>query len=215
MTTTATKEHPIIMTGESVRAILDVRKTQTRRVVNPQPVEFCDEGGSTVISTGYSFTSGGSWWLCKRCPFGVPGSILWVRETFSPCVCDQCVEYWPKQPPPDPIGMIHTPLYEATYKGPSGTIWKSSRYLPRWACRLLLEVTAIRVERVQEISYYDMRAEGIKLDPFQTCDSGRAVMLHKDFHKLWDSINAKRKGGIYAWDKNPWVFVIDFKRVEV
>lgn len=227
------KERPIIFSGESVRAIIEDRKTQTRRVMKPQPMGF--------IPAGYyidAYAHGPQWNLWTpdnrmanslpvwKCPFEI-GMNLWVRETYGrvepypesgdglgwPVIDirfnDKLWEYW-----------RHRVIYRADgdaepdctpeddERGACRGKWRPSIFMPRWASRLTLEVTGIRVQRVHEISEKDAHAEGI--DP-QTCASlDDTVMGRHPFVDAWDSINAKRG---YGWDVNPWVWVIEFKRL--
>ncbi|MBF0260424.1 MAG: hypothetical protein HQL97_01130 [Magnetococcales bacterium] len=186
------KERPILFSGEMVQAILAGRKTQTRRVVKPQPeerkiTEPGHEGVSLHLPGQSAYKDGvhekwirrGEYW---DCPYGKPGDRLWVRETF--CIDDR----------PFRGGV----LYRADFASPEIiSPWKPSIHMPRWASRLLLEITRVRVERVREISDVDAIAEG--------------VISKEAFMPLWDSINAVRGHGV---ETNPWVWVIDFKVVD-
>lgn len=228
------KERPILFNGAMVRALLAGDKTQTRRIVKPQPPE--DE---TIISGLYhptiidchgeegpgaevfgAYTQDGEW--AKQCPHGQPGDRLWVRETFQPFYANG-VEYpnanWE-------TGAGYAPTYPATdgireFVDPDDNVsdrcWPSI-HMPRWASRILLEVTAVRVERLQDISDADILAEGIdteKLAKSQdsydivckgTDADGRAT-LRTAWRDLWEST-----GG--DWEANPWVWVVEFKRID-
>lgn len=184
------KERPILFSGEMVRAILDGRKTQTRRVIKPQPPESVSEGYTTYF-----------------CPYGIPGDRLWVRETFAPRL------------DVDPITELARARHYAMYKADGGDPhdpmhwhpydkWIPSIFMPRWASRITLEITNVRVERVQDISVSECRAEGIPQASFSS-QTDRDAQVHGEFMQLWDSINAKRG---YSWESNPWVWVIEFKR---
>ncbi len=185
-------EKPILFSAPMVRAIIEGRKTMTRRVVKPQ---HC---------FAPSMRQGESAW--NNCPYGQPGDTLWVRETWAIGDRDNDVLYaadpsWNVNgvavPPPVNKGTVH-----------AGN-WRPSIYMPRWASRITLEVTAVRVERLQEITEDDARAEGVALGiDGQTgrLESGGAAFL-----KLWDSINAERG---YGWTVNPWVWVVSFKLQE-
>lgn len=184
------KECPIILNAEEVRAILEGRKTVTRRVMRVQPSDgykFTEmsenwpsvakfERGQTPIVEGFGWST---------CPYGQPGDMLWVRETWS--------------------GDDEAIYYRATDNETCGPPWFPSIHMPRWASRLTLEVTGVRVERVQDITVEQAEAEGVTRSPgvssWDPCG---------EFGKLWDSINAKRG---FGWDKNPWVFVIELKRI--
>ena len=231
------KERPILFSGEMVRAILEARKTQTRRVVQPQPVyEGKESYGDSWAwkKDALEWFSGvtteqlaGNHGLCYpgRCPYGQPGDRLWVRETLQRN--DKFL---------GTITFAATPHLKCT--DPNATdnldgwsLWRFKRpvvpaiHMPRWASRLTLELTEVRVERVQDISEADARAEGISVLPLQSESDPSAWYqsapgIHQDrsarasFSQLWDSINAKRDGGIYSWEKNPWVWALTFRRVE-
>ena len=180
------KERPILFSGEMVRAILDDRKTMTRRVVKPQPEQ--DTDCPYHIGTGIERKA-------RICPYGKPGDRLWVRETF----CDR-----------NNNGEQIKPLYRSDgqeYQDGDGRLfepkWKPSIFMPRWASRITLEITNVRVERLQDISNKDIESEG-------AC--GRACVTHRlTFKQLWDSINSKRG---YSWESNPWVWVVEFERIK-
>lgn len=229
------KEHPILFSDEMVRAILEGRKTQTRRVVKPQPYittragteawqwDHGPKGGYTTWRTDLSpLTFTGMAIERRPSPYGKPGDRLWVRETWG--VVDE-------------YGSTKLPMFEYTngrgelyktvrlYHRADGertdTLWRPSIHMPRWASRLTLEIVSVRVERLQEISEADCIAEGIIKLPA----TGRAVLSHgaqyfgdcwntcrEAYRALWDSINAKRG---FGWDTNPWVWAIEFRRVIV
>lgn len=203
------KERPIIYNSEMVRAILEGRKTQTRRVIkaNILPKKaYIKELNDMILSI-----------LKKRCPYGTIGDRLWVRETW--------------QNMPDDIG--NNLIYRATEGDIAGYDldntpikfkWQSPLYMHRWASRITLEITNIRVERVQNINVVDAISEGIKLnqeiiDFMENSPNeflGWGIDEYKDdiigsFTNLWNSINEKRG---YGWEKNPWVWVIEFKKIE-
>jgi hypothetical protein len=193
------KERPVIFNGDMIRAILDGRKTQTRRVIRfrqwaEHPVTDMTEHGPFVgepdnlqsWTANHRAPHGDE--FCEqeiKCPYGLVGDRLWVRETWHRQGCEDLIRY--KASGDD--------LHELKK-------WKSPRFMPRDASRILLEVVSVRVERVQEITEKDARAEGCNERP----DRARHW-----FCDLWDSINAKRGVG---WDKNPWVFVIEFRRIK-
>ncbi len=175
------KERPILFSGEIVRAILESRKTQTRRVVKPQP----------KLAPGfYDMVAG-----LPPCPYGQPGDRLWVREAMM-------------QDPEDGVTyaadgqlVMAPPTYcyrdETTKSVPS-------IHMPRWASRITLEIVSVRAQLLQDISKQDCMAEG--MNDLEDVHAG----WHQSYAQLWDSINAKRG---FGWDKNPWVWVIEFKRV--
>lgn len=178
---------PILFSTEMVRAILDGRKTQTRRVINPQYAEKSD--GTREPLDKYAADG-----ILAECGKYVRGDILWVRESFCPRYFDD-----------------GRPAYKADYDG--GRIgdvvpepkWKPSIHMPRTAARLFLRVTDVRAERVQDISYDDgaIWAEGIPA----THDRNSEI---RHFIELWDSLNARRG---FGWDANPWVWVYEFERI--
>lgn len=180
-------DRPIIFNSEMVRAILDDRKTQTRRVIKPQP--YRDD-------RGWLHWKGKVWVLpmqdmCAFNPYGLVGNRLWVREAFN-----------------DWDGVhIRKPRYRATEENYINTNWKPSIHMPKLYTRLWLEITGIRVERVQDISEEDCHKEGVN---FLHTDMEEGGAIKNYFSSLWDSINAKRG---YSWESNPWVWVIEFRKV--
>lgn len=227
------KERPIIFNDEMVRALLAGRKTQTRRVVKPQPDSLCDKVLREVL--GHDV-----WWkfrysFNKKCPYGVPGDRLWVREVFT-LESSQEVSYDPPHKDGRPILHVdggvdcgtwwEQPHYRATDPEPElvvegrdgpGCRWSSPFYLPRWASRILLEVTGVQVERVQEITEKDAVAEGVDIGVLSDAIVWKAEDRNfKDalsaFRFLWDSINKDKPGR--SWAENPWVWAITFKVIQ-
>ena len=230
------KEHPILFNGEMVRAILEGRKTQTRRVVNPPPPEHLPDSdirGPEVFSP-YIIRNGeqvegepiygvyddwGEWGA--KFPYGQPGDRLWVRETWSPdhkdfypfdkmvYRADNChagLKQWAK----DCELHNHYPNEGCACH----FRWRPSIHMKRENSRIDLEITDVRVERLQDISEEDAKAEGFgnDEDPFwrpTACDpdSGGYPSCRNSFHYVWDSIYKN-------WGTNPWVFVIEFKRIK-
>lgn len=212
------KERPILFSGPMVRALLNGSKTQTRRVVKPQfahdaiPCEMgaTNERGHQI--TGHS----GMWWndeegnheKAVRCPYGQPGGRLWVRETHAPQAdCWGSWERWTRgEGGPGPI--IHYAADDK--KSPFIERWRPSIHMPRWASRITLEVTGVRVERLQDISVADALAEGVKTHPDHHRKPRESIYSPvQDYRDLWESIN-----GPDSWDANPWVWAVSFKRVE-
>jgi AraC-like DNA-binding protein len=176
------RERPILFNGDMVRAILAGAKTQTRRPVKPQP---------RVAPGFYDIVSG-----LPPCPFGQPGDRLWVRETWASHPCGGTQRHDP--------GDGHawgSPIYRATFGAglkpecEGFTPWRPSIHMPRWACRILLEIVSVRVERVMDISDDDARAEG-----FESREAFLAA--YRAMYKL-------------SPEANPWVWVVEFKRTEV
>ncbi|ORE94135.1 hypothetical protein ATO13_08676 [Stappia sp. 22II-S9-Z10] len=201
-------DRPILFSGPMVRAILEGRKTQTRRVLKPQP----DYGASEC---GYSATGWGERDAMGRClctPVRVPyavGDILWVREAWRTGLAYEDL-------PPASMSGEEQILYEED----GGVVrwWpgssefgrrRNSIHMPRWASRLTLTVTDVRVQRVQKINEDDAKAEGAR--PAFSYPGSDAVSARPryrwGFHELWDSINASRG---FGWDVNPWVAALTF-----
>lgn len=231
-------ERPILFSGPMVRAILDGRKTQTRRLVTPQP----SPGESNVAA-------GGLWWSweypegrhCtqdRRCPYGVPGDHLWVRETWRPWCgrFDSGVAYQADDAEklvPDGLAMDWGSALGKDGRprgldlrqmgfGVAGNKyhtekWRPSIHMPRWASRLTLRVESVRVERLQDIDGYDARAEGVEPAPHPATAAQwggpsrarDALHYRLAFARLWDGLNAKRA----PWASSPWVWVVTFARV--
>ncbi len=209
------KERPILFNGPMVRAILEGRKTQTRRVVKAKHLPFLGNllGG---------FLDGR--WNQRPLPYGKPGDRLWVREKFEVVreTCSYEVEeydyfQWDEEfygPPQEALkdecprgGDRALILYASDEEEPVGW-WKPSIHMPRWASRITLEVVAVRVERLQEISEADAEAEGVAFMRDYP-DADETLSARQLYDILWESIN-----GAGSWDANPWVWVIEFKRVE-
>jgi hypothetical protein len=218
------KERPILFSGPMVRAILDGRKTQTRRVIKPQPPQWIDElhGGqlsgrapyelenedNQIVGWGFQDERGTYW----RVPYGNPGDRLWVREAWAvvPHVTDNGPKHRAKG---DGTGVTWRADWNAN---PSGFKWKPSIHMPRWASRITLEITAVRVERLNDISEADAIAEGAER-PVLSATELNGMPVHPmtgsyadGFQDLWGSIN-----GPESWAANPWVWVIEFQKVEV
>ena len=211
------KERPILFSAPMVRAILEGRKTVTRRATKVQPHidasgNFC-VGSSNYGQDGYGkpvtkhFVNG-----C--CPYGKPGDRLWVRETFID------LRGTGVERRPDPDGPLQRYAYAADCRPGShsdearkdfGLKYKPSIHMPRAACRILLEITGVRVERLQDITYEQAAAEGVHRGPLREwCASDEGGACHKypvpAFRDLWQSVGGN-------WDANPWVWVVEFKRV--
>lgn len=190
------KERPILMSTPMVQAVLDGRKTMTRRVVKKTPCTCGYPPGSHNCRLG---NIGENQWACAslgftgefvRCPYGKVGDRLWVRESFRQ--------------------MQRGIDYKADHDYRIGFTWKPSIHMPRAASRINLEITGVRVERLQEITEEDANAEGFP-DTFRRNGSYESADLGKwKFIELWDALNTKRG---FGWDVNPWVWVIEFKKI--
>ncbi|WP_373379858.1 hypothetical protein [Cupriavidus nantongensis] len=189
------KERPILFSGAMVRAILDGRKTQTRRVAK----EF---DGLDVDKVLARFPHQ------RGCPYGEPGDRLWVRETFSRL---EAFDFFHADVPEDVPGFWYWADGNPTWGDWSRP--KPSIHMPREACRIQLEVTDVRVERLNDCSEADAIAEGIapELDGWTDYSNPSCQMFISpvdSYRTLWDSIN-----GAGAWDANPWVWVVEFRRI--
>ena len=187
------KERPILFSGPMVRAILDGRKTQTRRVCV----------GQRELSRAADFQ-------ISRCPHGQPGDRLWVRETWGRIHPGALSKL-----DPDPKSTFWRIAYRADGETvPSmeehGEKWKPSIFMPEFASRITLEIESVRVDRVQEITEEDAKAEGVEFMRFHP-DSDETLSSRDLFEILWDSINLERG---FGWESNPWVWVITFRRIK-
>jgi len=207
---TQPKERPILFSGDMIKAILENRKSQTRRVIKPQPVISAPVVYNWHESRGVwrNYHDPGARF---RCPYGVPGDRLWVRETWK--TASQYDDLPPSRLPCHAFEKGQDIVYAADAEDSyslSGRL-RPSIHMPRWASRITLEVMGVRVERVQEISEEDAKAEGINpiYDKDMYCDERDLTHIHGTggFIDLWDSINAARG---YPWADNPWVWVVEF-----
>ena len=183
-------ERPILFSAEMVRAILDGRKTQTRRAIKPVPT--FNGGGACHDADALQQDYVEPYWVFpKICKYGAPGDLLWVRETwFDPQMDGGRVLYAADQPEVHPIHRR-----------------RPSIHMPRWASRITLRITDVRVERLQDISEDDARAEGW---PGPITETGFPIASPLAwFANVWTSIN-----GAGACEANPWVWVIEFERVK-
>ncbi len=213
---------PIIFNGEMVKAILEGRKTQTRRVIKPQPVfDSADLNGKPYFR--WRGLERSQWALSTYCPYGQVGDRLWVRETWAPTYAtggheypdDVCWFEWDEEMygPLDKDSQYLDVCYRADGEGvypaefDMGEIrWRPSIHMPRWASRITLEITGVKVERIQDISESDVEREGTPMVAPRPSGVDRV-----DFAYLWDSINGK---GPKRWDVNPWVWALTFKVVK-
>lgn len=214
------KTKPILFTGPMVRAILDGRKTQTRRVVKPQPGDQPNDSGfrSDILD--------------DRCPYE-PMDLLWVRETFAyvnwaedgePQIkykadgSTRWVDYYEYDDAwGEKLSDIHAYLSrDENFKidgVASDRKWRPSIFMPRWASRIDLMVNNARVERVQDISESDAEAEGCHGE-MNNIGHGCVgeIAPSEQFRDLWNNINGKKPG--CSWEDNPWVWVIEFERIK-
>lgn len=188
------KYRPILFSGPMVRAILEGRKTQTRRILPEKEADW----SRTLSSLGSNVVSRPQNGMSNR--YGYPGDRLWVRETFAP----------------HPDGGH---VYRATdpdWRTTEGWAWKPSIHMPRAAARIILEITDVRIEPLQDISREDAIAEGVARNwsgPYEWWDyldeKNQLSSPQESFSTLWKSVN-----GPESWELNPLVWVITFKRVE-
>lgn len=198
------KERPILFSSPMIRAILEGRKTQTRRIVKPQP-RRCKSGWEWVTPKATWHWPGGF----ECCPYGHDGNRLWVRETwragtgtgimFKADGVEGMLKHYPKENP------SNFPMFK----------WRPSIFMRREYSRITLEIVNVRVERLQEISIADIQAEGIINDGivFEPGKRYRIEQLNatRDLWAMgWDAINGKRA----PWRSNPWVWCISFRRIK-
>lgn len=233
------KQRPILFSAPMVRAILDGRKTQTRRLVSPQPLPpvhrwECIDGHwhARGVTPGVARQYCTTWPDPVGCPYGVVGDRLWVREEHYR------FGHW------EPVPGVRTPggrqkwkfvgdtnevLFEAPrafrngchQKDPATSAWhkRLARFMPRWASRITLEVTGVRVEQLQGLSEADALAEGFL---YMTNPYGRFYRAVESdawdddprdaFRRIWERVNYKREGA--AWASNPLVWVVGFRVLE-
>lgn len=196
-------ERGMIFNAEMVRAILDGRKTQTRRIVKLQP----DEDGLAKVTNGpWVDTSERNY----RCPFGDVGDRIWVRETWAEAGASAPNLNLYRANYPE-----HVPSHYENVPPANEIRWTPSIHMPRWASRILLEITDVRVERLNAISEHDAQAEGVaKLrggfwQHYQPGWTQHQLSARGSFVTLWKSIYGEE-----SWNSNPWVWVIEFKRIE-
>ena len=197
---------PILFNGPMVRAILDGRKTQTRRVIK----QAINVYGNYVEVAGEVLPARETGWVAwfpgrnianlpeftKQqyaegfgCPYGTPGDHLWVRETWMPALSG---------------GVAYHRADMPAEANADGVGWRASIHMPRWASRLTLAITDVRVQRLQDITTREIEAEGVLPDERYL---GCANRYRHAFSALWDGIYARRG---YGWEANPWVWVITF-----
>jgi len=230
------KEHPILFSSPMVRAILLGEKTQTRRIIKPQPRAVrdglygwkeCAGGGYEVVWNTLQMS--GSLALSEFCPYGQPGDHLWVRESWATRTevyddgverTEVCYAATPRSGirvpgcirDVDQMTYLHltTPLEHHGWGWPIK--WRPSIHLPRKYSRITLEITGVRVERINDISEADMKAEGIDYVLEQAGNPLRIDYRRQAFFGLWERINgAHMERDEYGRYANVWVWVVEFK----
>lgn len=241
------KERPILFSGPMVRAILDGKKTQTRRVLGVQPLEILlpsDRRAKSLASVTRKWNGCRTWFalthrgeriednrgVAFRCKHGEVGDRFRVAETWAVGKCADGFKPVELDPPTwlgDNGGLWYAaddakPLHPISERGK----WRPGRFMPKrggfWPSRITLEITAVRVERLQAISEADAKAGGVPptipvpiqhpLKPSRILCYGETDATHVEAYRfLWDLLNANRG---YGWDVNPWVWVLEFKRIE-
>ncbi len=221
-------EHPILFSSEMVNSILSGQKTQTRRIVKG---DLSISGNTARYSSPNRRSHTWTDLPCylSTCPYGIPGDLLWVRETWRAVELDngndgilyKADNHFKSIENSQAAADLWCDAYaDRKY----GNKWRPSIFMPRWASRILLDVTDVQVERIQEISDGDAIKEGIQ----DVCHCGDYVEGHgyhsghgavsmpgwatENFSSLWDSINAERG---HSWESNPWVWVVSFKVVKL
>lgn len=222
------KERPILFSEQRVRALLVGQQTQTRRIMKTQafgPGQDHHEGVHAFdVSAnhlhGYKMMSMAD--ISYQCPYGKPGDILWVRETWrGPMVPESDLAEYERDPTP-----FRLPEY-CQYRADSNELgqhvlstpeaeefgWQTAIHMPRWASRINLEITGVRAEKIQDISEDDIMAEGVQTDShflnnFFTMNVN-SESPKEAYRKAWE-----KQYGATSWEVNPWVWVIEFQRVE-
>jgi len=219
---------PMLFTGEMVRKLLDDSKTQTRRLVKPQPPAGLVPGGLVVESTDRKRLGRWSWRpdvdtyvrdaVSSRPPC-LAEDRIWVRETLQRVESAIGTRPWVYAADQTPVQMrmddphVADMVAWAHHREDNERNFCPSIHMPRWASRITLEVTKVRVERLQDIPFHAIRAEGVSCPehdfPGCFCCS-ECSDLRAEMSRLWDQINGKRA----PWDANPWVWAIEFRRVD-
>ena len=222
------KERPILFSGPLVRAILEGTKTQTRRIVK---LPLIDRNGSGCEIAGCEINGMLREGRFDLCPYGQPGDRLWVRESWQyadwtetgypwigyradgakSCI-DEIPEEWSERLTDiwakfwaAPSAKLSDPANYVIDQRAAERKWRPSIHMPRWASRITLEITSIRVERLQDISEADAKAEGVEASTFVEMKDG-SPCYSTPYQILWEQIN-----GVGSWEQNPYVWVIQFR----
>lgn len=222
------KERPILFSAPMVRAILDLRKTVTRRICNPQPCAEFLARGLAGTAPQWPLQDGIRWFMrdgrseLVKCPYQ-PGMRLWIRETFTLCGQNKSYAVFKDGAQKYKDGSYFDGLKKYNEGAFDHIKWKPSIFMPRWASRITLEVESIHVGQIQDSTPEDVIKEGLRSDEFPIGGEyvkkyGLEGWEHRQwrispvdaFEFLWDSINKKRG---FGWNTNPWVYRIEFKRI--
>ncbi|MCB6776376.1 MULTISPECIES: hypothetical protein [Citrobacter] len=220
---TKTTERPMIFNGEMVRAILDGRKTQTRRVMKTQPEPSKTREGdywfpskklecmvhvSDIVPCNSPIADCHLFFQEHCCPFGAAGDRIWVRETWAEaCAGAPELQLYRANYP------THVPSHYENVPPAEEIRWTPSIHMPRWASRILLEITDVRVERLNAISQANAIAEGAP-PSHPSIDCVSQEYGFPDFSRSWFGQTWQHIYGEGSWQANPWVWVIEFKRIE-
>ncbi|MGK9171949.1 hypothetical protein KXR87_01745 [Yokenella regensburgei] len=200
------KERGMIFNSEMVRAILDGRKTQTRRIIKLSH----EHGMKNPVVRGKNGEASyeGCRLAAMLCTFGQPGDRLWVRETWAQAGAGapELQLYRANYP-------AHVPPHYENAPPAEDVRWTPSIHMPRWASRILLEITDVRVERLNDISQRDAIAEGAP-PSHPSIDAVSQQFGYPDFSRSWFGQTWQHIYGEESWQANPWVWVIEFKRIE-
>jgi hypothetical protein len=239
-TATQTREKPILFSGEMVRQILAGKKTQTRRVIKPQPYrgrlsKGWNQNGTMKYVEAWRWEptsrdlhnwhddedpNVGPWckWFHAMCPYGGVGDRLWVRETFG-FGWDSGAGFYTALSPSGKEKEPEKIFYKADGKWDESNgkhCWRPSIHMPRWASRLTLEITDVHVQQIQEISAKDIIAEGAVDRPHEVVGLGKCPVsafdkiCYPDLRSLW-AAGWDKINGKGSWDENPWVWALTFR----
>lgn len=236
------RERPIIFSAPMVRAILDGRKTVTRRVVKPQPSsELLADFAEIRAMRGSNRTDAQMLSDCLSCPYGAPGDRLWLREAWQALDGNERARRIMTEPHPSRGWIEYAATVPEGYEPPPR--WRPSIHMPRWASRITLEIESVRVERLQDISEADAEAEGCEANPYpgpwwqgyRDVGNGRLIhqqsigetppdwmiepkRMHDHKHLDMSAVDAYRAlwfqiNGLDSWRANPYVWVVTFRRI--
>lgn len=238
MMLTGPKARPILFSGAMVRALLDGRKTQTRRIVKhpllddvPDTADVVHEnprhaapyldsycGGAKTPDNPRGMTEWWCWWTrddrpCHqfKCPYGKPGDLLWARETWQALSFG---DYQPTKHHVSDVRFAATDTLGSADKDVRGYSWRPAIHMPRWASRITLELTGVKIERLKDISEEDAKAEGCgPTIPDDVKDHPLAKHIgpnpRNHFAAVWERINGETGPG--SWEDNPWVWALEFR----